>query len=408
MMDRFLRNNLFLRILAIVLACILWLGVHAPQDNTSSSQSQSTGVTQAYHLPIHVEVGDDMVVSSMSQSTSTINVTTSILNLASLPAEMLKVQLVANAQGLGSGTQVLHIAAVDMPNDIKHYTLQPSTVTVALEKKVTQAKPIDIEINGTPANGYAMGQLVLNAQSVSVSGAKALVQSVSRVVGTVDVSGMKSTDTKIVDLTPVDSHGSTVQDVDISPTSISVNVPIQSSDQKVSLSPEVMGTPAPGYAVSGVQLDNDQASETGVPSSSLPKTGLVVPIDVSGLSKTSTLDVPIPLMQGMTQITPSSVAATVTIEPSSTVTFNQVPVRVQNATSGVKVTLPDNPTLDVTVTGPKSIVNGMTAADVDAFVDASKLKSGATSATVAVKVPQWVSVSNLSQRSVNVQIAQNG
>lgn len=54
MLDRFLRNNLFLRIFALVLACIIWFVVHVLQDNSSAmSAQQSAGVTQAYNLPIH-------------------------------------------------------------------------------------------------------------------------------------------------------------------------------------------------------------------------------------------------------------------------------------------------------------------------------------------------------------------
>ncbi|GEO26770.1 hypothetical protein AAC03nite_25550 [Alicyclobacillus acidoterrestris] len=404
MLDRFLRNNLFLRIFALVLACIIWFVVHVLQDNSSAAQQSAAGVTQAYNLPIHVQVGDDMVVSSMSQSTATIDVTTSALNLPTLPTDMLKAELVVDAQGLAPGKQVLHIAAVDLPNDIKKYRVKPLTVTVVLEKKVSEAKPIDVEISGTPADGYGMGQLSLNTQSVTVSGARTRVAAVSRVVGHVDVSGMKATDTKIVNLTPVDSQGHTVQDVDISPSSISVNVPIQAANQKVALTPEVTGTPAPGYAVAGVKLQDTEVSESGIPAASLPKTGLTVPIDVSGLSKTSTVDVLVPLMQGMTQVTPSKVTAIVQVEPAATVTFQQVPVTLGR--SGSAVTLPNQPTIDVTVTGPKSIVQGMTAKDVKVTVDTSNVKPGAKTAPVSVQVPRWVTVTDLSQRTVAVDTSQ--
>ncbi|WAH37431.1 CdaR family protein [Alicyclobacillus dauci] len=405
-MDRFLRNNNVLRILALVLACIIWLAVHAPTDASASTPQQQSGMTltQDYQFAIHVESGDDVVVASMDQSTATVKVTAGYLRIPSLPADMLKVQLVANAQGLGPGTQTLNIAAVGMPNDVKRYTIVPQTVTVVLEKKVHVQKPIDVQVKGTPAQGYSLGSFKLNTESVDVSGANSLVQSVAQVVGTLDVTGMKDSGTKIVNLTPVDVHGNPVQNVDLAPSTISVDVPIQTSEEKVKLQPEVTGSPAPGYAVSGVTLDNQDVSEAGLAQSDLPANGLNVPIDVTGLSQTKTLTVPVPLLQGMTKVTPDTVSATVTIEPSATVTLKQVPVSVQNQPKGKTVTLPDAPKVDVTLTGPQSVISKLSAKDIQAYVDASTLKPNQNQADVTIRVPKWVSVTDISQRTVAVQI----
>lgn len=405
MMDRFLRNNNVLRILALILACILWLAVHAPADAQAQSSNVNSGVTQGYTKPIHVQVNSDMVVTSMSHSTATVNVTTSsYLQLAKMPSEMNQVQLVVNAQGLSAGTVTLPIAAESMASNIQHYSLKPQTITLVLEKKATAERSVDVEMKGTVASGFTVGKLNVNAQSVEVSGAPEVVNKVKRVVGSLDVGGFNSTQTKIVNLVPVDANGNQVHNVDLSPSSVSVNVPVQPMQEKVNLQPEITGIPAPGYAVAGVKLDNTQVSEVGLGQSDLPKTGLNVPVDVSGLSKSTTQNVPVPLLQGMTKVTPDTVSAKVTIEPSATIVFKQVAVSVQNEPSGLKVTLPNNPKVDITLTGPTNIVQNMSAGDVQAYVDASNLKKGSTQATITVSVPKWVDVTNLSQRTVTVQV----
>lgn len=404
-MDRFLRNNNVLRILALVLACILWLAVHAPADVQAQNSNATSGVTQGYKKPVHVEVSSNMVVTSLNYSESVVNVTTSsYLQLAKMPSQMNQVQLVVNARGLGPGTITLPIAANNMPSDIQSFTLKPPTVTLVLEKKKTVERPVDVQIKGAVAKGHTVGKLNVNAQSIEISGAPELVNKVKRLVGTVDVGGLNSTQTKIVDVVPVDANGNQVHNVDLSPSSVSVNIPVQPMQEKVTLQPEVTGIPAPGYSVAGVKLDNTQVSEVGLAQSDLPKSGLNVPIDVSGLSHSTTQNVPVPLLQGMTKVTPDKVSATVSIQPSATIVFKQVTVSVQNEPKGMNVKLPNNPKIDITLTGPANIVQNLSAGNVQAYVDASNLKTGSTQASITVTVPKWVDVTDMSQRTVTVQV----
>lgn len=403
-MNRFLRNNNVLRILALVLACVIWLAVHAPADTSSQNTQSNSGVTQSYMKPIHVQVSSDMVVSSLDHSTATVDVTMSYLQLPKMPSEMNHAQLLVNTQGLGPGTITLPIAADNMPTNIKHFVVKPASVTLVLEKKANVARPVDIKMKGNVSSGYTVGKVELNTQSVDVSGAPELVDKVKRVVGTVDVGGMVNTQTKIVNLVPVDDKGNEVQNVDLSPSSVSVNVPVQPSEEKVNLQPEITGVPAPGYAVAGVTLDNTEVSEVGLAKGNLPQSGLNVPVNVAGMSKSGTVNVQVPLLQGMSKVTPDTVAAKVVIEPSATISFHQIAVSVQNVPKGSNVSLPNNPQVDVTVTGPASIVQKMASSDIQAYVDASKLSSSDTTAAITVTVPQWTEVTDISKRSVTVQV----
>jgi YbbR domain-containing protein len=400
MMDRFLRNNNVLRILALVLACILWLVVHTP-DTTQEQK----GITEHYpSMPIHVEVGSNMVVSTMNQSTATVNVTTSLNNVPMLFSAMSKVQLVVNAQGLSPGQHTLRIFALNMPDDIQDIKIDPETVNVVLEKEVDVEKPINIQIKGKPADGYALGSLKMNTQSAIVSGARSAVKKVAQVAATVDVGGLKSADTKIVKLTPVDADGRAVDNVELSPSSISVEVPVEATEDTLKLQPEVTGSPAPGYAVSNVTLSETQVSETGLAKDQLPPNGLNVPVDVTGLTASKTFNVTVPLLEGITKVVPDTVQATVTVEPMVTKTFKQVSVSVQNVPKGLNVTLKNSPKVNVTLSGPATIMQGLTAKDVQAYVDASTLKSGMTKARVTVQAPKWVEAANISPQTVAVQV----
>ncbi|GMA56998.1 hypothetical protein GCM10025858_15010 [Alicyclobacillus sacchari] len=394
-----MRNTTALRILALVLACILWLAVHAPQGGSNQDKG---GVTQTYPLSIHIETSNNMVVTS-PQPTATVRVTTSLLRVPSLPADMLRAQLVANAQGLGPGTETLHVAAIDMPNGIRSYSISPATVTVVLEQKQTVQRSVSLQIIGTPQSGYTLGRFDPGTITADISGAASAVQSVAHLVGTIDVSGLSQTTTKVVQLEPVDASGRVVQSVSVDPVSISVTVPIAASTQAVDLTPVVTGTPAPGYAVAGVTLATTQVTEVGLSSAQLPKGGLSVPVDVNNLSHTATVSVPIPLMQGMTSVSPSSVTAVVQVEPSITLPLQNLPIRVQG---GNQASLTGPTTVDAVLSGPESVLHAIAQnpTQVYAYVDVSKAKSGTVSLPIQMHVPGYVEVVSLSARSVEVAI----
>ncbi|WP_304458412.1 CdaR family protein [Alicyclobacillus sendaiensis] len=398
MMDRLLNNNVALRIIALVLACILWLAVHAEQGG---SQQTSTGVTESFELPVRVETSADEVLVSQVP-TVTARVTTSLLRLPTLANEMMKVEIVADAQDLGPGTYTLHVAAVNMPAGVRSYALAPATITVTLEPKVTVERPVRLSVVGAPSQGYVLGKPQFGAGVVEISGAQSSVQSVAEVAGVVDASGLSQTQTKLVDLLPLDGAGKAVPGVTVTPSAIAVTLPVTSASQTVALVPAVTGTPAAGYAIASVRLEPARAVEQGLPAGQLPPGGLRVPVDVTGLAKSTTVSIPVPLLPGMTGVSPAAVTAVIDVEPSALATLSNIPVTITGAT-GVRLIGPR--TVTVTVTGAQSAVQAVEkdVGAVQAYVDASGLSRGTASLPILVHLPEGLSAVSVSARTATVQ-----
>jgi len=398
-MDKYLQNNTILRILALVLACILWLNVNAP--NGSGSTPVASGIAQKFPFPVHVQVSSDMVVSSVDSPTVLVNVKGTAFNITSLPAEMLNVQVIANARGLRAGKHVLPLAVLNMPSVSS--TIEPATVTVTLAPRIVVNKPIKMSVQGQPATGYVAASPIVDLANVQISGAKADVAQVAYVVAAISVEGATNSITQMVTLTAVNDQQQPVAGVEVNPSTVDVTVPVQTSKLAATLVPQITGTPATGFAVAGVTLNPSavivyQAAKTS------PPTSVNVPIDVSGFHSSQTVRIEIPLSGAMERIEPSTITATVDIEPSQTRTFTNAPITIQNAPTGTQVTLSGTTTVDLRVTGPASIVQSMSNNELKVYIDASQLKSGDTSAPLKVSLPDWVQVSQLSASAVPVQV----
>ncbi|MDQ0190447.1 hypothetical protein JI721_07965 [Alicyclobacillus cycloheptanicus] len=402
-MDRFLHNNTVLRIIALVLAFAVWLGVNA--SSSANGTGANIGIAQTFPKSIQVLAPANMVVVSQTPSTGAVVVRANPQDLASLPGEMLGVTLVADARGLTAGTHKVQVAALNMPAlGSQSYTLQPSVITVTLAQKATRTVGVSIQTTGAPGATYTVGKPTADVTRATVSGAASAVNKVSQVTATVSVQNAKQTVTHIANLTAVDASGNPVPGVTVNPATATVTVPIQAPLQPVMLIPQVIGTPAAGYAVAGVKIQPSTIQASGTFANNGTEPTINIPVDVTGLQATRTLHLSVPLSQGVTQAQPSSVTATVTIEPSLSRTFS-LPILVKQLTGQEKVQFTGTKQVQVTVAGPRSIVSGLTAGQLTAYIDASALTNQSHEATVQVLTPAWIQVAELSQNQVPVQVS---
>ena len=399
-MDKLLQNKTVLRIIALVLACVLWLSVNAPANNPSGN----TGIVDTFPKQVTVKADSGLLVTSNVHPTAMISITTDPLHALTLRSEMLGVSLVADAEGLGPGTHVVHLVPINMPNNLT-YTIIPLTTTVVLQQETSADRPVSIQVNGQPAGNDVIGKPNPSLTEVTITGASAAIAKVAAVIGIVSIDGASASVSKAVALTAVDENGRPVQNVQVTPSSISVTVPVTSKVTNVPLSPQIVGTPAAGFAIAGVTLNQSHAilylsSGTNAPSS------LSIPIDVSGIRTTQTVQVKVPPIGGITKVIPDLVQATVQVEASQEIDLKALPITVRNEANGVNVTVQSGSTVNVKLSGPVSIIRSLTQNDVQAYVDASGVQKGSTisSLPIHIQVPDWVSVVQLSASSVPVTV----
>lgn len=318
-MDKFLGNNTILRIVALVLACMLWLVVNEPDASTA---------------------GD---------------------NLGQPP------------------------------------------VTVNIEHRLTSQQTVHVNVVGAPASGYTVGTPSVNFPYVEISGTKSAIDKVAEVIGVVDVQGATQSVTEPVRLSAVDNSGRVIQDVHVIPNTVVATVPVQSPKVIASVIPQITGSPAGGFIVSGVDIRPDFVVISGSPQVVTSLQNVSVPIDVSGLSKSKTYQVALPNMSGVTKIEPRTLTVQVHVDQSMTRYFPDIPVHIRSTLSGRHPSLISPQTIGVTVSGPESIIKALTRDDLDAVVDVDSLSAEETSAPITVMAPNWTQITRLTTARAEIQ-----
>lgn len=403
-MNRLLRSTVVLRIIALILACILWLTVNAPNSNATNANQD--GIPERFSFPVHVQVSPDMVVTTQDAVNAIIQVKSSMWTVVSLSSQMTNVQLIADAQGLAPGKHTIPITAIGMPNiGSSSVSILPASLTVSIDKKTVTMKPVKILLQGKLLKGAKIGNISVDNSMVEVMGAVSSVSRVADVVGSVSVNGVHSLIFKTVSLKAVDMRGQPVANVTVIPGTVNVTIPVQTLIQRMSVLPQVVGQPAQGFAVSGVQLNGSSIELYGPLSTSLATKTITIPIDVTGMQASGEVRANVPPISGVDKVSPETLVAHVTIEPSITRLFTDLPVSVINLPSGMNAVIPTSSNVSVRVTGPQSVINRMSEQDVKVYVDGSQVNRGDKTAKIGVQLPDWVSAIQVSLESVPIEVS---
>ncbi|MCL6516909.1 CdaR family protein [Alicyclobacillus sp.] len=282
-MDRFLRSNAFLRVIALVMACILWLSVNAPNGGGTPAAGP---VVRSFPYPVRVEVASDMTVSGIDNPTVMVEVVTDAVNVSNLTAQMLGVTVVADARGLSPGRHTLPLTVTGMPP--VHYSINPPQVTVNLERRVSADVDVRVQVQGRPAAGSVVVQASADVQSAEVTGAQSAVSRVHHLAAVVTVDGMRASFTRQVELRPVTADGSPVAGVEVNPPSASVQVTMDPVVQRsFTALPVTVRNVSSGLRVAGLTPDVVDLTVTGPASAvdRLTPERLTVYVDAGGLGQ---------------------------------------------------------------------------------------------------------------------------
>ncbi|HET9435984.1 MAG TPA: CdaR family protein [Candidatus Limnocylindrales bacterium] len=222
----------------------------------------------------------------------------------------------------GPASVAVRVVAIDPRVQVFDY--EPRRIVVELDAVISRVVPVRAVIGPVPS-GLDVGDPVLEDSEATVSGAASVVERVSEVQArlSIDASGIDIN--RLVDLLPVDAAGEPLTPVDVEPVSTRVRLPIFNDRQTKTLPirPNVPGTPAAGFEVSGVIVEPLVVAVEGDIDDLVPlEVADTAPVAITGATSdviaTTTLELP----DGVQALGDVTVTVTVTIRPvTATRTF---------------------------------------------------------------------------------------
>ena len=379
-------NNLGFKILAVVLAFILWLVVYNI-DDPKKSKTFTTNVT----------VENASAVTDMNKCYEVLDGTNTVtFTVTGKRSELEKLddtdfsavadmnRLIINDKG-NKASVPIEISAkrtytsVSINNKNKYMEL-------SLEDLMSRRFMISADTSGKVASGYALGEVsVTNPNVLNVSGPASIVKKVDKVVATIDVDGMSSNLTDNVIPVLYDSDGNEVDttQLKLSNTTVTISAKILSV-KEVPLVFSTTGTPYGEYRVVEISSTPDTLVSPEIPANV---------INVSGAREDvkTTIDISEYLPDGVELVDSSAASVTVTVRieayASRTYHLQTSDIRVNSLPDGLNLSF-DKAQVSVTISGLQDDLNKLNASELAASIDASQLSEGTHQVELSLKLDE--------------------
>lgn len=410
-MEKWLHNNTVMRIVAVLVAILLWAVVHLDEQGSITPASPDIHTRTINEVQV-MAVGLNNELFSI-QKIEPENVTLilkgkeeAVIQVrpnSSTGQNQIQLDLTRITQ---AGEHTIDVESVGFPEGVD-VTIYPPTVTVTVEEIQSKEVPVHIEVQGEPREGYIADVPIINPVRAVVDVPSSILQQIAAVKGYVDISDATEAIEVSSRLIAINEAGEEI-DALVSPPVVDINIPITSPFTTVPLQIQLINEPAEGYSVSSMKLSQNEVTIYG-PESVLSQIDLYdeVTIDLTNISRSQRVSVQLPLMEGLHEVKPDIIDVEITIVPSVELLLERIPITVSGANQNYVTTIsdPEEGVIDVFIAGAASVLAGIEPEDVQAIVDVSNLPQGVHNVAVKLNLPRHIKYVGEGQLFVTVEIA---
>lgn len=318
-----------------------------------------------------------------------------------LYADNRSIRAFLDLSGITAGTHSLPVQIQVIYQPAKVISNEIGFVEVVLEKYLSKNMDLELITLGSPAGGYELGESSLSIRSVTISGPESKMNLVNSVQGVLQVENSSETITSEIPLVAVDENGSSIPGVVISPSSVSVKQVIaqRGGYRTVVVKVTFIGRVSNGYRLSNITVIPPILTvyaEDPILIENLPGYIETIPLDLNGTDEDLDINLALNIPQGISLDGEPTVRVHVGVSPlEGSLTLSAQPVTIIGLEQGLSAKV--SPAfVDVIISGPLPILNGLAPKDVQVIMDLSGEEAG----TYQKQPTVTISISSLTVDSI--------
>lgn len=386
-MKTLLNQNLKMKIFAVIFAFFMWIYVMAEVDpiiirDIDSVPINITNMQELELLELTPEYGTDLNVRVSLRGRR------SILN-AQITRGIKAEGLINNPK---EGENILVVDLKDVDSNVE-YTLYPSDKQINLEKKMVIRKSVSVVQTGTLPEGYEIKEIKSNPASMYIEGPKTLVDSITTLMTTLDVSNYDKDFSKKLQVIPVDRDNQEVKGVNINQDTVFVHA-IVVKTKTVPIVLDIPNSENDELKLSGYTIDPPEVVIKGkaniIDSIKEIKTEKV---ELSQLVENPNLKVKLVLPTGVETQTPE-ITLKSSMEKVISKEFNISKERIQISGNGQLPDISDNPDISdfiaVKITTTDKIMDTISENDIRVYIKMQEYQNNPARVPIHVEVDEEV------------------
>lgn len=315
------------------------------------------------------------------------------------------IHALADMRGFGQGQNSIPVE-VNLPSNLQLEEINPLQIKVTIDEVVKRAKPVVIEFEGTAAKGYIHGTPEISLPEILVSGPKTYVESVDRIVATVNLNHSNIDINQSLPFRIVDADNNEVLSVTTDETYIEASVPIYRV-KSVPIEVNTTGSPAEGYELISI-IHIPSKLEIMGPKETVEAVQKVTAKTVSldRLTETKNIPLTVTLPEGTQLASEKQPRIKVFIEKilQKVLTYNVDDIQVEGVGDNLKVEFLENDPIKLVVNDVESSINLLSEEDILVLLDLSDLEEGQHSIRVTWQSDKEFKTVNIESGYVNVNL----
>ncbi len=377
MISKFIKNNLSLKIISLIVAIILWFFAIS-ELNPERTQNMA-------NIPVEIINMDQLNRRNLTlvedpSSVVTIRIKGLVNDIRRVNDGSLKAIL-----DLGdidwTGTQNVELDIVGLPPRELSLERDP-VVSVTINKIISKPIPVEIEVTGNGSDGYYVHEATAEPPSVTIYGAQSLVDSVVQGVVKVKLDKDEGTIKQSLPIELLDSAGNIVKSeyLNLRQESTMVTIPIHPI-RTLNIRANIVGKPADGFFVDDITIDPSQVTINGY-ASIVNRLSILLtdPIDIHDADEDVHASVSLVREDGVYLEPGQPSLVNVVVHISETTIEKEIAlteIELRNIPEGFGAATEEGLSIPVQIKGPYTLVNPLIAQNLVPYIDLSLIDTEA-------------------------------
>lgn len=380
----------FLRIVAFLLALLLYTSVNFQQDDTVQDSNGAGNNSETLEVPVNLYYDTDNLVVTGAPETVAVNIQgprTIVQSAIRLKDFEVYIDL-TNAE---IGQQEVQIQIRNLSDKLTA-TIDPTYVTVSVQEKVTREFTVEPEFNADLLEeGFIAGQPTVDPKTVQITGAKDIVEQISYVKATIDTNGtLDNTVTREARVQVLDRFLNKL-DVIVEPEIVDVTIPVRPIEKTVPIVIKREGVLPEGITVESMTLSEESTTIRAVSQEILDQINdIEIPVNMAELTGSREITIPLELPEGVLLMEPNEVTLTITL--TKEVTFTEIPIEVEGLGENEEIEFvnPETGSINISLIGSPEVINSIEADALQVLIDVSTLEAGEHEVALSFTPPENV------------------
>ena len=292
-MNYFLGRNLLPKLLAVLVALIVWIFV---------MNEQNPPVEGTFQVPLSSRnLSEKMVVM---EAPETVKIKLRGLRNAIAGAAVKDFRATVDLKGLSTGQHNLQVN-VALPSGYELLEVLPDKVTIRIEALRSRQFTVEPRLSGPIASQLVLGKVEVRPAVTTVTGPQSLIDSIDKVLAPLDIKEQAASFSLTSKLVLVGPDGNELKSLTVEPSQVNVSGNLESGavSKTVDVKPVLIGNLPDGILLRKVFTEPVKIGLNG-PKEIIDKIDSIttVPISLTGITKEVTREVLLQLPAGVTAV----------------------------------------------------------------------------------------------------------